>query len=272
MRRIGGNIIMKETIEHISLSPKKRLRETPLFFQHGLFHGASCWKRFLDYFCEMGYETHAISLPGHGSSSAIKGRINNYSFKDYMDCMNEEIAKVSPLPILIGHSLGGLMSMKYLESHKLPGAVLMASTPHRDVHHLIFRLLRRHPRMCLGTLFGWNLKIPDPVIARDLFLSPSADVNIEEFFRSLCADSMKMGNEVLFKIRPMLEKISAPILVLAGERDACFTVEEERRLAEVLRAKFIILPDQAHDMMLEPGWQSVAETIHKWIIEDLKLP
>ena len=220
----------------------------------------------------MGYETHAISLPGHGSSSANKGRINDYSFDDYMDCMNEEVAKVSPAPILIGHSLGGMMTMKYLESRKLPAAVLMASAPHRGVYRFLLRLLRRHPAMSLRNIFGWKLEIPDTEVARDLFLSQGSDVNIDDFFAGLCADSMKVGNEMFYKIRPMTEKISAPILVLAAERDACFTVEEERRLAEALRAKFIVLPDQAHDIMLEPAWRNAAETIHKWITGELKLP
>ena len=96
-----------ETIEHLIQHPKKRLHETPLFFQHGAWHGAWCWEQFLSHFAGLGYEVHAISLPGHGNSSTNKGHVNRYRFQDYVECMAGEIAKVFPKPVLVGHSLGG---------------------------------------------------------------------------------------------------------------------------------------------------------------------
>lgn len=46
---------------------------TPLLFIHGAWHGAWCWEKFLSYFAEHGYESHALSLRGHGNSEGRGG-------------------------------------------------------------------------------------------------------------------------------------------------------------------------------------------------------
>ena len=223
----------------------------------------------MDYMVSLGYEVHAISLPGHGKSSLAKGRINKYSIQDYVDCMSGEIAKVSPPPVVIAHSMGGLLTMKYLESKDLPGAVLMGSFPKTGVLPLIFRLLRIDPWSSLKAALTLKIVIPTPENARKLFLSPDTNIDLEEFFGQLCPDSVKASFEMVFKIRPRTEVINTPALVIAGEKDACFSVEEERRLAEALNAKFIVMPGQAHDLMLEPAWKDMADEIDRWITAEM---
>ena len=78
-----------EMIEHIVQQPEKRTHKTPLLFQHGAWHGAWCWELWMDYFASLGYEVHAISLPGHGKSSQNK-HINFYTLKDYVDTLAGE--------------------------------------------------------------------------------------------------------------------------------------------------------------------------------------
>ena len=60
-----------ETIEHIIQRPEKQSHETPLFLQHGAWHGAWCWNQFLDYFASLGYEVHAISLPAEALNAKL---------------------------------------------------------------------------------------------------------------------------------------------------------------------------------------------------------
>lgn len=263
---------MPETIEHIVARPSSRKRETPIFFQHGLCHGAWCWHLFMEYFSSLGYEVHAISVPGHGKSSLEKGHINKYGIRDYMDCMVEKIEELSPPPVIVGHSLGGMMALKYLEDCNLPAAVLMSSTPHNGVLPLIGRLLMKRPLRALRVPLAWDLSVDEPEIARILFLGEDTDIDMKEFMDNLRADSMKVGMEMVFTVRPQTSKIKAPVFVMAGEKDFCFSVAEERRLAEKLGAKFAVMPGQAHDIMLEPRWKDAADAIHEWIAGDLKLP
>ena len=69
-----------------------------------------------------------------------------------------------------------------------------------------------------------------------------------------------------------LNKTASPVLVLAGEKDVIFTLAEEKATAEKYKAECIVFKGQAHNLMLEPAWQQVADTIDEWITNQLKLP
>ncbi|RLC08454.1 MAG: alpha/beta hydrolase, partial [Deltaproteobacteria bacterium] len=54
-------------LEVISKYPKGKKHSVPILFIHGAFAGAWCWEEyFLPYFADHGYESHALSLRGHG--------------------------------------------------------------------------------------------------------------------------------------------------------------------------------------------------------------
>jgi hypothetical protein len=55
-------------IERIVYTPHTRRFETPIVMQHGLWHGARCWQKWQAFLAEMGWESHAHSLPRHAGS------------------------------------------------------------------------------------------------------------------------------------------------------------------------------------------------------------
>ncbi len=262
-----------ETIDHIVAYPEERKHETPIFLQHGFLHSSSGWEQFMDYLATYGYVVHAISLPGHGESSMAKEHVNKYSMYDYLDCMSQEIARISPPPVVIGHSLGGFLILKYLETNELPGAVFMASAPHKGSWKLVFRLLRVHPIKTLKAGVKRDLQIESPEIARELFFSEDTDIDMQKFFdEELEPLSTKAAYQMVFRIRAHPEKISTPTFVIAAENDFNFSVKEQERLADALDARFMLLHGQAHEIMLEPSWSAVVDVIDRWITEDLGLP
>lgn len=116
-------------LEVISRQVTGEKKPTPLLFVHGAWHGAWCWdKYFLPYFAENGYDAHALSLRNHGKSDS-PGSIKTVRISDYVD----DVARVSETlespPVIIGHSMGGFVLQKYLESYSAAGAVLFASVP-----------------------------------------------------------------------------------------------------------------------------------------------
>jgi pimeloyl-ACP methyl ester carboxylesterase len=64
---------------------------------------------------------------------------------------------------------------------------------------------------------------------------------------------------------PKPDLITAPLLVLGAENDGCFTQREVRATARAYHVEAEIFPKMGHDMMLEPGWEAVAERIHEWL-------
>jgi alpha-beta hydrolase superfamily lysophospholipase len=58
-----------------------------------------------------------------------------------------------------------------------------------------------------------------------------------------------------------------PMLVLGAENDTIFTRAEEKATVRAYTAQAEFFPNMAHDMMLEAGWQKVAERIVAWLKE-----
>lgn len=258
-----------ETIEHNVQYPQVRAHRTPLLFQHGAWHGAWCWQSWMDYFASLGYEVHAISLPGHGRSSFNKKHINFYTFRDYVETLAEEVDAISPRPVVIGHSLGGAILQKYLERHRLPGAVLLAPLPSTGMLAMLLRFLRRHPIPMLNFLFTLDFYqwVKTPKLAQDLFLNPDTGIDVAAFQKRLVRETMN-ALDLLFPFA-RVNPDPSPLLVIAGEMDTFFTLAEERKTAGKYGARLVVIDGQAHDLMLESAWKQVADIIDGWITQEV---
>ena len=114
-------------LEIISRYPATVVKPIPLLFVHGSFTGAEVWdQHFLPYFAQQGYQAHAVSLRGHGASAG-RDRVLWWSLADYVADLSQAVNTVGGTPVLIGHSLGGMVVQKYLESNRVPGVVLMVA-------------------------------------------------------------------------------------------------------------------------------------------------
>jgi pimeloyl-ACP methyl ester carboxylesterase len=258
-----------ETIEHIIKQPKERKYKTPLLFQHGAWHGAWCWDLWMNYFASLGYEAHAISLPGHGNSSLNKGHINFYTLKDYVDILAGEIEKVSPKPVVIGHSLGGAILQRYLENHQLPGAVLLATLPSSGMFQMMVRFTRRHPLDALIQILTLNLSFKAPEIAQELFLNPKTKIDVPAFHKRLVRESL--GPQRLMYPLTKVNAEKTPVLVVGAENDIIFSIAEQESTAKKYNGKCVIIKNQAHNLMMESAWQETADVINAWLVMDLKL-
>ena len=79
-----------------------------------------------------GYSVHAFDLPGHGRSPGKRGHVS--SFDVYVEALRRFIAQVAAdqggrKPILIGHSLGGLVATLYAIRHPETIRCLALSSP-----------------------------------------------------------------------------------------------------------------------------------------------
>ena len=58
---------------------------------------------------------------------------------------------------------------------------------------------------------------------------------------------------------PRPKKVKTPILVLGASKDTVFSPAEVKATARAYNTTADIFNDMAHDMMLDPKWESVAE-------------
>ena len=102
-------------------------------------------RKLLPYFAEHGYRSHAFDLRGHGKSEGAD-RLRWTGITQYVSDVGQVVERCEKSPILIGHSMGGLVVQKYLESDpKIPAAVLLATVPPGGVIRTTLSIAARHP-------------------------------------------------------------------------------------------------------------------------------
>jgi pimeloyl-ACP methyl ester carboxylesterase len=258
-------------LEVITQRPSANVRPTPILFVHGAWHGAWCWENFQPYFAERGYESHALSLRGHGASQGHDGIRARHRGADYVADVAQAASQLPRPPILIGHSMGGYVVQKYLETRAAPAAVLVAPAPVGGVLPFFLRMAARHPLPSLQAHLTWNgyALVETPRLVHESFFS--ADLpqdNVQRHFARLGQESYRAGLDMALFALPQPHKISPPpMLVMGAENDAVFTRAEIETTARAYHAQLEFFPNMAHDMMLEPGWHQVAERIIAWLKE-----
>jgi len=254
-------------LEVITHEPVTDRKPRPLLFVHGAWHGAWCWnEHFLPYFAEHGYEVHAPSLRGHGKSE-IDGSLRVARLRDYVADVVSVAEGLRVPPVLIGHSMGGLVVQMYLEDHSAAGGVLLASVPVRGVLGTTLRIAKRHPAAFLKANLIWNLYpiVATPELAREAFFTESmSDELVATYHRQLQAESYLGYLDMMFRLSKP-ERVKVPMLIMGAEKDAIFTPAEIAATAVAYGTEPVMMPDMGHDMMLESGWQDVADTILQWL-------
>lgn len=66
---------------------------------------------------------------------------------------------------------------------------------------------------------------------------------------------------------PKPEKVKTPLLVLGAALDNMIGPREVEATARAYHTQAVIIPDVAHNSMLDPHWQSAAERILAWLNE-----
>ncbi len=255
-------------LEIISCHPEKDPHPTPVLFVHGAWHGAWCWEKyFLPYFAKKGFESHAVSIRGHGKSTSDKS-LKWARVADYVDDLEKAVNKLDWKPILVGHSMGGLIVQKYLENHSAPGAVLLAPVPTHGVWRTMLKIASRHVYLFAKVNLTLSLYplVKSPKMAKALFFSDAMpDEEFQDYHKLLQDESYLGFLDMLAFNLPKPKKVIANMLVLGAENDAIFSVGEIEKTARAYGAKCEIFPGMAHDMMLEKDWKKVADRIIKWI-------
>ncbi len=254
---------MPKQLEHLVVTPHERRYDTPLLLQHGAWHGAWCWRDAMQDLARRGFEVHAISLRGHGRSDPAA--LNMCGLRDYRRDLEAAVAAIHPRPVVVGHSMGGYLLQLLLSEQQLPGAVLLASVPIGGPGPYMLDMLRSDPLnflLAFGTLDLLRL-VGTPQRARAAFFRPDIPpAELTLYTTLLGPESARVGLESLLS-RPRPERNRSPLLLIAAERDAIFTLDEQRQTARAYGAELVVIPEAAHDLMLDPAWTLAADAIEQ---------
>jgi alpha-beta hydrolase superfamily lysophospholipase len=236
---------------------------TGFLLVHGAWHGPWCWENFVGCLTARGHDVRAVRLRGHDRP---QHRIWHH-VRDYVEDVRDAVEAFPEPPVLVGHSMGGLVVQKYLEHASAPAAVLMASVPPAGTIGAVARQAVQHPAALLKANLFLRLKpfVGTPKLARELFFTPDTPQEaVDRCFAQLQDESyLAFLDTMVVLARP--RRVSTPILVLGAGRDTIFTVSDVRRTARAYRTTAEIFPDIGHDMMLDEGWAEVADRLDAWV-------
>lgn len=262
-------------LEVISRRPRQPSKYPPLVFVHGAYGGAWVWEQhFLPFFAERGFDAHALSLRGHGESAGFE-QLAFARLSDYVADL-EQVALAMPRPpVLIGHSMGGMVVQKHMHAHPTPAAVLMASVPPHGLIGTFYGIAFTNPRLfyelsMIQTFGPWMADTG--AVRRALFSEDCPDYVIDAILPRLQAESqMVILDLVGLDLPPSTPAATfkTPVLVLGAAGDAFVFRGGLEATAKTYGTQAEIFPNMAHAMMLEPGWKPVAERICAWLEKTL---
>ncbi len=261
-------------LEVVERKAEDRSFPHPVLFVHGAWHGAWCWEEnFMPHFAERGFDCCAFSMRGHGGSGC-DGFFHFSGIDDYVADLASVVERLGTDPVLVGHSMGGLVVQRHLETHRAPAAVMLASVPPRGVLRFVMRGARRHPKMMIKYLATQNPRaaVATPELVSDLFFSEDVPPEkLERYFSRIGTESARAAIEMMALRFPRAGRVrGTPINVLGAADDLTFVPGEVKATARAYGVEATIFAGMAHDMMLETGWQAVADRIIDWLRE-LKL-
>jgi len=183
----------------------------------------------------------------------------------------EQVAKtLDTPPVMIGHSMGGFLTQKYLERNDAPAAVLLASNPHYGLWPALGQMVVKRPLTLLKAMGQLRLYpvVETPEAARwVLFSKDMPKKQMLKYYKKLNDESIRMFIDLLGLNLAHPKKIKTPMLILGAENDNGISPKQVHATAKAYGVQAEIFPNMAHDMMLEADWKSVAERILSWLKE-----
>ncbi len=260
---------MNIQLEIISRVPPFPSTRPTLLFVHGAFAGAWCWDEyFLPYFAQHGYPSHAMSLRGHGESQG-KELLLQASLDDYVTDVASVIKKLPQPVVLLGHSMGGMVVQKYIESHPAKAVILMNSVPPTGLSASSVYLSFTAPFLVqqLGIMQTMGPEyIALSAVKKALFSDNVPDSEVQRFFNHMQGESQRVIMDMSgFNLPSLSNEYHFPFLVLGAEKDAFFPTSVIDSTARIYRADKHIFPNTAHAMMLERSWREVADIMIEWL-------
>ncbi len=242
-------------------------RSTPLLFLHGAYAAAWCWdEHFLPYFAAKGYGCHALSLSGHGGSPG-RERLDSFGIDQYVQDVASVAALLPAPPVLVGHSMGGMVAQKYLEKHEAAGVVLLASVPPQGLWAAAIGLAFQKPGLLgdLNRLLGGG-RVAYDTLREAMFAQPVSGEDLARWYRRMQPESHRaIWDMTLFNLPLKSRMRLPPLLVLGAEHDHLIPSSQVEMTARHYGVAAGIFPGMGHGLMLERDWENVAARILDWL-------
>ncbi|MEW6047962.1 MAG: lysophospholipase [Bacillota bacterium] len=254
-----------------------RGREPPrghVVIVHGANEHSGRYRHVAEFLVQHGLEVAALDQRGHGRSDGPRCHVDR--FGEYLDDLRQFVGMVAQRagdqrrPIMIGHSLGGLIAFSYAVAHPASIAALVVSSPwfalrmkvsrvERALAPVISRLLPRLQRP--ANILPEQLS-RDPEVVRAYREDPLVGTTATPRWFVECSRAAWRARHEL------ADRLSVPALFLQGEDDRVVDPEATRAVFEGVtygRKALRLYPGRYHEIFNDPGHEEVFRDIIEWL-------
>ncbi len=232
---------------------------------HGIGEHSGRYEHVGSFLAERGIDVIAIDQRGHGQSGGR--RVFVREFDDFCADVEDQLAEVRRLglpTILLGHSMGGLVSASYAVSNRPQPDLLVLSGPALGVdvppalRTALPVLAKIAPTLFSADSIDASILSTDPDVAADYVSDP----------HNVLGNTVNLGAELLSaadRVSGMLERIRVPTLVQHGENDRLVPAWASEPLVGLDDTTRITYPGMAHEIYNEVDKRRVLMDLWSWL-------
>lgn len=243
---------------------------------HGMWGSSWYWGKYKQYFESKGYHCITPTLRFHDIDprSEPPPELGTTSLLDYADDLEKEITKLDSLPILMGHSMGGLLAQILGSRGLAETLILLTPGSPRGIIALTPSVIK-----CFASVLSqWGFwrkpmrrTFEESVYSVMHLLSEQEQREIYDHF---VYESGQVAYEIGFwlldpgKASYVDEsRVTCPVLVIAGAEDRITPASVVRKVAAKYGAvsTYKEFEGHAHWVVGEPGWEDITQYIYDWL-------
>jgi pimeloyl-ACP methyl ester carboxylesterase len=243
---------------------------------HGAFCGGWAFERFRGPFEKKGWRVLTPDLRGHAVDDPAE-RVVGLSMTDYADDVVALCEREETPPILVGHSMGGLVAQMAAVRTPVRALVLLAPSATWGVQGFSMEEAVTAFGVQMMTPFFNGAVEPDVSLMRHYSLDRMPERQAAAIIDRLRPESARALRETLnWWLDPFMTTslgvgpLTAPSLVLTGERDSVHPVATVRQTAARIGAELRVMPGMSHWLIGEPGWADVASELLAWLAAEAR--
>ena len=178
------------------------------------------------------------------------------------------VARALGDPIIIGHSMGGLLAQKIAEVDDPPAVVCVAPAGPRGIFAAsgnMKELLKESAQYLPAALLQLPMPPGKEATLRLAFNRLPAEDH-DRVYAALTPESGRQAFDLMLAGYPVdASKVTAPMLVIGGSDDRLTPMPMVHKIVERYHAEFHEYRGHGHMILFEPGWERPAGDITAWL-------
>jgi pimeloyl-ACP methyl ester carboxylesterase len=249
-----------------------------ILFIHGMYMTPLCWERWVPWFEGLGYRCLAPPWPGRGESpETLRSRhpdpgLGGLTLATVVGEMERVISELPEPPILIGHSMGGLVAQLLLQKGRAAAAVAIDSAPPAGVLSWKWSFLKSNwPHITPFAPLSLPIAITPERFAYAFAATLPAAEQRAAFERYTVPESRRVPRQSLTAFaRVDFAKSHGPLLFIAGSSDNIIPASLNRKnyrlyAASPSLAAFREFRGRTHFIIGQAKWEEVAAYAASWL-------